>query len=278
MLSLPVHRRGFGLMFQDFALFPHKDVAANVAFGLRMRGLPPADTERRVQEVLDLVGLGALAHRDVHQLSGGEQQRVALARSLAPSPRLLMLDEPMGSLDRTLRDRLLEELRQILRNVAVTVLYVTHDQGEAFAISDRVILMRQGQVIQAAPPEIVYRRPSNAWAARFLGMRNLLSGKRVAPGVAQTEIGQLLVEGDQTDDLIILIRPEAATLERTAGGTSIECTLLSTSFRGTMVHITVQCPSGRKLFFDLPSVTRLPPVGEPIALTLRREAAVCLSG
>ena len=278
MLSLPVHQRGFGLMFQDFALFPHKDVASNVAFGLRMRGLSRAKIERRVHEVLDLVGLGALAHRDVHQLSGGEQQRVALARSLAPRPRLLMLDEPMGSLDRTLRDRLLEELQHILREVGATALYVTHDQGEAFAVSDRVILMHQGQVIQAAPPETVYRRPVNAWAARFLGMRNLLSGRRVTPGVAQTDIGQLLVEGDQNDELIILIRPEAATLGQVAGGTTIVGALASSSFRGTLLHVAVQCPSGPRLYFDLPSGTRVPAVGEPITLTLRREATICLGG
>ena len=207
-----------------------------------------------------------------------QNERLALKYGINSFPTVLMLDEPMGSLDRTLRDRLLEELQHILREVGVTVLYVTHDQAEAFAIADRVILMHQGQVIQAAPPGVVYRHPVNAWAARFLGMRNLLSGKRVTPGVAQTDIGQLLVEGDHSDELTILIRPEAATLGHVEEGTPIFGTLTSSSFRGALVHIAVQCRSGPRLYFDLPSGISIPAEGEPITLTLRRAATVCLGG
>lgn len=173
MGQIPVHRRGIGLMFQDFALFPHQNVWGNVAFGLRMQGLPRPEINQRVSETLNLVNLGSLARRDVHQLSGGERQRVALARSLAPRPHLLLLDEPMGSLDRTLRDRLLEDLRDILKRVHVTTIYVTHDQAEAFAIADRVILMNEGRIVQAGRPEEVYRQPINAWAAGFLSLREL---------------------------------------------------------------------------------------------------------
>ena len=282
MLSMPVHRRGFGLMFQDLALFPHKDVAANVAFGLHMRGLPRQEIARRVDEMLDLVNLRHLAHRDVYQLSGGEQQRVALARSLAPHPRLLMLDEPMGSLDRTLRDHLLEELRHILKQVGVTVLYVTHDQSEAFAIADRVVLMRDGRVVQTGVPEAVYRQPRNAWAARFLGMHNLLPGQWQGAGWVATEIGPLHVEGCGEGEVTLLIRPEAAAIgqggvDAEGPGAAVSGILVGRSFRGALAHVIVQCTCGMTLAFDLPASAETPPVGQPIALTIRPEGIVCLS-
>jgi ABC-type Fe3+/spermidine/putrescine transport system ATPase subunit len=164
--EVPVHRRGFGLMFQDYALFPHKDVAANVAFGLRMQAWTLRQSEARIAEMLELVGLEGYEQRRVYDLSGGEQQRVALARSLAPGPRLLMLDEPLGSLDRALREELMNELRAILKQVGVTSIYVTHDQQEAFAVADRVIVMKRGCIVQQGTPQAVYWRPASAWVAR----------------------------------------------------------------------------------------------------------------
>ena len=145
---LPPHRRGFGLMFQDYSLFPHKSVAGNVAFGLRMAGVQGAELSRRVGAALERVGLHGYGNRAIGNLSGGEQQRVALARALAPEPRLLMLDEPLGALDRTLRERLTEELRELFATLGITAIYVTHDQEEAFALADRVVVMRRGQVAQ----------------------------------------------------------------------------------------------------------------------------------
>ena len=143
--GLPTHKRGFGLMFQGYALFPHLDVAGNVGFGLRMMGLPPAQIAERVGRALDLVGLAGFEGRSIADLSGGERQRVALARTLAPEPRLIMLDEPLGALDRALRDRLMTETREILDQRAVTALIVTHDQEEAEALADRLALMRDGE-------------------------------------------------------------------------------------------------------------------------------------
>ena len=168
-LGVPPHRRRFGLMFQEYALFPHRDVTGNVAFGLRMAGVSAAEREHRVAEVLDLVGLGALRDRRVAQLSGGEQQRVALARALAVEPRLLMLDEPLGALDRPWRERLLREIRSLLDRTQLPAIYVTHDHEEAFALADRIVVMRAGRVVQAGRAADVWRHPADLWTADFLG-------------------------------------------------------------------------------------------------------------
>jgi thiamine transport system ATP-binding protein len=169
LATTPPHRRGFGLMFQDHALFPHRDVAANVAFGLRMQGVPAAAAQDRVAALLTLVGLAGFERRAVRELSGGEQQRVALARSLAPDPRLLMLDEPLGALDRVLRERLVTELGAIFARRERTVLLVTHDHEEAFALADRVVLIQDGRVEQDGPAVTVWQSPANAFVAEFLG-------------------------------------------------------------------------------------------------------------
>jgi len=169
LASTPPHRRRFGLMFQDHALFPHRDVAANVAFGLRMQGVASGDAQTRVGELLELVGLSGFDRRAVRELSGGEQQRVALARALAPDPRLLMLDEPLGALDRVLRERLVSELGAIFARRERTILLVTHDHEEAFALADRVVVLHDGRVEQDAAAVAVWRAPANAFVAEFLG-------------------------------------------------------------------------------------------------------------
>ena len=167
-------QRGFGLMFQDLALFPHMDVFGNVSFGLRMQNLPGSQIQARVHELLDLVEMAGYANRKVHELSGGERQRVALARSLAPAPRMLMLDEPLGSLDRALRDSLQRQVRRILKDVGVTSIYVTHDRDEAFAMADRLIFMNRGRIVQTGTPEEVVADPADGFVARSLGFKNIL--------------------------------------------------------------------------------------------------------
>ena len=175
LAGLPVHRRDFGLMFQEHALFSHRDVAANVAFGLRMQKTDASVRRKRVREVLALVGLTGFEERQIATLSGGEAQRVALARSLAPEPRLLMLDEPLGSLDRPRRDELTEELRFLLRRVGVTALHVTHDHDEAFAVADRVAVMQSGRIARIGTPAEVWHDPRRAEVARFLGHANVVT-------------------------------------------------------------------------------------------------------
>jgi thiamine transport system ATP-binding protein len=212
---VPPYRRGFGLMFQDYALFPHLDVAQNVAFGLRMSGWPAARQKERVNEMLDLVNLSGYQARKVHTLSGGEQQRVALARSLAPSPRLLMLDEPLGALDAALRKDLLGELRTILGRIGVTTLYVTHDQEEALAVASRIVLMRAGRVAQVGTPADLVRHPANAFVAAFMGLGALVPATlRQSDGRWQVEtpLGNLTVTAPDAlpqGAVILLVRPSA---------------------------------------------------------------------
>jgi ABC-type Fe3+/spermidine/putrescine transport system ATPase subunit len=278
--GLPVHARGFGLMFQDYALFPHHDVAGNIAFGLRMRGDSRAQIDARVAEMLDLVGLAGYSHRRVYELSGGERQRVALARSLAPNPRLLMLDEPLGALDRALRERLLDELRAILTRVGVTSLYVTHDQAEAFAIADWLVLMNKGQIEQQGPPEAVYRQPATRFAARFLGLSNLVDGRVIERDhdalLVETSLGRLRASGQAQpgDATTLVIRPEAARLlPATASGdtNTIAGVVAERSFRGSRSRVTIRHPSGQMLEFEIDDLA-LPSAGEPITLGLRADA------
>ena len=173
LAGVPPHRRGIGLMFQDDALFPHRDVAANVSFGLRMQHVARTATAARVAELLDLVGLDGREHRTVGSLSGGERKRVALARALAPAPRVLLLDEPLGALDRPLHDRLVVELRELFDEIRQTAVYVTHDVAEAFAIGTRVAVLREGSIVQVATPERLWAAPGDAWVARFIGLANI---------------------------------------------------------------------------------------------------------
>ncbi|MDO9087452.1 MAG: ABC transporter ATP-binding protein [Anaerolineaceae bacterium] len=219
--DVPVHKRQFGFMFQDYALFPHKNVYENVAFGLRMQNLENKDIYDRVQDVLSKVKMEKFSHRLVADLSGGEQQRVALARALAPEPRLLMLDEPLGALDRTLREQLMDELRLLLHETKIPAIYVTHDQEEAFTIGDRLILLNAGKIVQDASPFVVYKKPANSWVSEFLGLTNLINGKILTldPLVVQTIFGEIVVITElpenihQGDEVMVLFRPDALLVE-----------------------------------------------------------------
>jgi thiamine transport system ATP-binding protein len=215
--TVPTHRRGFGMMFQDHALFPHRTVAGNVEFGLRMEGMAPPDRGRRVSEVLELVGLTGYDDRSVADLSGGEQQRVALARTLAPSPRLIMLDEPLGSLDRALRDRLIVEMRGIFAGLGITVVYVTHDQDEAFAVADRVAVMRAGTVEREGEPEELWRDPGTEFVARLLGAGAIVAA---AGAGGRADLGWVTVPVDLPDGVHRVLVPAGAVTLDEAGPVS----------------------------------------------------------
>ena len=181
LLAVKPAKRGLGIVFQSYALFPHMTVAENVAFGLEMQGVAAAERSKRVAETLELVGLAAFAARFPRQMSGGQQQRVALARALVIRPRILLLDEPLSNLDAKLREEMQIELRQIQRTVGTTTILVTHDQAEAMALSDRIVVMNQGRAEQIGPPHEAYERPATPFVANFLGKTNLVNGATVRP-------------------------------------------------------------------------------------------------
>ncbi len=194
---VPPRNRGFGLMFQDLALFPHMDVSGNVSFGLRMQGQAQDQVSARVNALLRLVGLDDFQKRKVHELSGGERQRVALVRSLAAEPQLLMLDEPLGALDRALRESLQVQVRGILKALGQTAIYVTHDRDEAFAMADSMVIMEQGEVVQAGTPEELYTAPQSELVARSMGIRNVIYGQRAGQteGVTHVQTSMGLLSG-----------------------------------------------------------------------------------
>ena len=190
LVGVPVHRRGFGLMFQDGQLFPHRDVGGNVAFGLEMGGIDRAGRRTAVRELLELVGLEGFERREVSTLSGGERQRVALARSLAPRPRLLLLDEPLSALDRALRERLAGEVRAALVATGTTAIFVTHDHDEAFAVADRIAVMDRARLLQVAEPVELWHRPASRRVAEFLGYEAFVPVDDAPPGLVDVMAGR----------------------------------------------------------------------------------------
>lgn len=215
--STPAHLRDFGFVFQDYALFPHLNVSENVAFGLKMRRLPQNEIAGRVASSLEMVNLRGFEKRQVTDLSGGEQQRVALARVLATRPRLLMFDEPLGALDRTLREDLLAELRSILQQTNIPAIYVTHDQEEAFAIAGRLLILHGGEIVREGTPADVWANPESAFVARFLGLGNVFAGeirgkeKEDGEWKVENEFGVFIVrckhEHQKGDSVHLLVRP-----------------------------------------------------------------------
>ncbi|MGW8727246.1 ABC transporter ATP-binding protein [Streptomyces sp. NPDC055808] len=271
--GVPVHKRGLGLMFQDHQLFPQRDVAGNVAFGLRMRGTSRAEQARRVEELLDLVGLPGAERRAVAALSGGEQQRVALARALAPSPRLLMLDEPLGQLDRTLRERLVLELRALFGRLGTTVLAVTHDQGEAFALADRVVVMRDGRIAQSGTPLEVWQHPASEFVARFLGFENVVPAT-VSGAVAATPWGKVPVPpGSRRGEVRLLVRPGGIRLVPPLDG--LACEVVSRTFRGSHVALQLRPADGPLLEAEC-DLAGAPEVGSGVGVAFAAGGVVVL--
>jgi putative spermidine/putrescine transport system ATP-binding protein len=249
---LPPERRPLNMVFQHLALFPHLSVVENVAFGLRFQGHPKRTRNEKAREMLDLVGLAGFERRSTHQLSGGQQQRVALARALVTEPEILLLDEPLGSLDLAIRKEMQVELKAIQRRLHITFVFVTHDQTEAMAMSDRLILMRNGAIVQDASPVETYVNPVDPFAASFVGETNLLQGlvESVEAGVCSIRIGDGGLTVTAPDDVVagahvaVSIRPEHITLLRAGEPATIAGRVESESFVGPEVLGEVATPIG----------------------------------
>jgi ABC-type Fe3+/spermidine/putrescine transport system ATPase subunit len=264
-----VYWNGTGLMFQDYVLFPHMSVHDNVAFGLKMNSMGKVAAEERALEVMDLVGLKGFGKRDVNSLSGGEQQRVALARSLAPNPNLLMLDEPLASIDRSLRERLIDDLRKILRSLQQTAIYVTHDQEEAFAIADRIVLLRQGTIAQIGVPEEIYRQPASLFVANFLGLTNTFSGTVVNnkdQRLLKTPFGIFPINTSLEGPVTVLLRHDAANLDG-HGEVELHGQLIEKTFKGNICQAVILV-NDLEFEFNFLSTTQLPDRGADIQISI----------
>jgi putative spermidine/putrescine transport system ATP-binding protein len=260
--GLPPNRRGLGLVFQSYALFPHLNVFENVAFGLRRRQVPRVDIEQRVERALTMVRLAGFGDRYPRQLSGGQQQRVAIARAIAPEPRVLLFDEPLSNLDAQLRDEMQIELKRLQRSLGVTTLFVTHDQGEALSMSDRVGVMAHGIMQQFGSPEDIYHRPMTAFVASFIGKPNRLRGVvaarrgeggliRLGKGVEITAANVPQAEGASVE---VIIRQEAVRLEPSdAGGAALRGAVALRSFSGARVRYVIRLADGVELLADTAS-------------------------
>ncbi len=269
---LPASKRDMGMVFQAYSLFPHMTVRQNVAFGLRLRRVNPAQRDRRAIEMLDLVGLSTQADRYPHQISGGQQQRVALARALAIEPQVLLLDEPLSALDAKVRAQLRDQIRRIQLEVGITTLFVTHDQEEALAIADRVGVMREGRIEQLAPPTDVYSRPATPFVAEFVGLTNRLAGT-VSGSTVQVRGRDLpLVDlSTPAGPVTALIRPEAVTLASDSSGESgpLVGTVIASTFLGATSRVTVGLGDTTILAQLATSDATALPAGSRVALTIR---------
>ncbi|MEJ1978247.1 MAG: ABC transporter ATP-binding protein [Acetobacteraceae bacterium] len=274
--ATPVHRRDIGLVFQNYALFPHLSVAENVAFPLRMRRQGEADIRRRVAEALDLVQLGPLGNRRPSELSGGQQQRVALARCFVYAPSVILMDEPLGALDKKLREHMQIEIKRLHRQTGATILYVTHDQEEALALSDRICLMNHARVEQIGTPRDLYERPVSVFAADFIGLSTILHGTVSGTWRLETPDGSFaLPEGAAPcGPAALVLRPEQITL-----GTASDCVVtgrvVEAVYAGAETRVILTLGSGATMTVRAPAATRVT-VGEAIAVGWLRESGTLI--
>lgn len=239
--TVPVHRRAIGMVFQSYALFPHLTIAENIGFGLDVRGIAREDTRKRVAEMLALVRLSGLEGRYPRQLSGGQQQRVALARALITDPKVLLLDEPLGALDRRLRQEMQVELKDIQRETGVTAIFVTHDQEEALTLSDRIAIIDQGRLIQVDAPQTVYERPVTIFAANFLGDANVFRGTPVKEGLKLAD--GTVIETLKASTGAAIVRPEKLSVQAGNGkiaGNSLTGEIIQAIYSGASVTYRIR--------------------------------------
>jgi len=286
--AVPPHRRRVGMVFQHYALFPHRTVAQNIAFGLRMQRLPRPEIARRVGEALALVQLPGHADRYPRQLSGGEQQRVALARAIVTRPAVLLLDEPLGALDKKLRERMQVELGRLQREIGVTTIYVTHDQEEALTMSDRIAVMQSGRIEQIGSPLEIYERPQNTFVADFIGTTNLLHGRLVATDGAIATVdcrGATLrvaaAAGPDGRDVVVVLRPEKVDLDPAEPmDNTLAAAVTQLVYLGDTIVYSVRTDTGMDLQVTQLSRSGTPPrpPGSRVTIGFRAETASLLRG
>ncbi|HHS9948885.1 TPA: ABC transporter ATP-binding protein, partial [Klebsiella pneumoniae] len=287
--EIPPYQREIGIVFQNYALFPHMTVEKNVGYGLRMRGVPKAEIVERVEQALALVKLAGYGHRKPRELSGGQQQRVALARALVIRPKVLLLDEPFSALDKNLRLSMQVELKAIQRKLGVTTVFVTHDQGEALSMSDRVVVMSAGHVRQIDTPDEIYRRPQDAFVASFVGDVNIVPGRYAGrDGAAVLELGGNVlrlpadrVHADIGERLDVYMRPENIQLAPLGPRSLFSATVITHVFQGDHVDVHLDVPAlGNASLFarqsGLDSLSRWP-VGSLVGVSVDDEGVCAFS-
>jgi spermidine/putrescine transport system ATP-binding protein len=280
MDDLPVHKRNFSLMFQDYALFPHMNVFSNVAFGLRMQGVSEELIGEKVKQALEMVDMSAFKNRRVTDLSGGEQQRVALARALAPEPRLLMLDEPLGALDRALKEQLCSELRFLLHLLGIPAIYVTHDQQEAFTVSDRLVVLQEGRIQQQGTAEEILSHPSSLWLAEFMGFTNQLRGevKTIFPLIIKTSQGLFQSNNPNSkfksgQKVTLVLKPEHAKVVRNKEkGNLISGKVIDVIFQGDGYLTKIGSGYGQVVTFTAPHNLK---IGSTLQVAFPPESVLC---
>lgn len=285
---LPIQARNVGFVFQNYALFPHMNVAENIEYPLKLHNWPAAERAKRIQEILELVELPALQSRAVGELSGGQQQRVAIARALVYRPSILLLDEPMGALDRRLRQQLGADLRDIQKRACITAVYVTHDQEEAFILSDRIAVMSGGEILQYAAPSELYFRPHSRFVAEFLGEANFVDVQGLADRPsgevdATTSYGPVPVSQEQSKaagptGLALVVRPEDVVLtdrqdQEPGHITPIKVDILREIFLGSRCLVTVRAPDGKEFLVECPK-SKLPDSSSESWMTWMHSASV----
>jgi len=254
--GVPPYRRNVNTVFQDYALFPHLDVLNNVAYGLMVKGVAKAERHRAAEEALALVRLPGYGSRKPGQLSGGQRQRVALARALVNRPKVLLLDEPLGALDLKLREDMQEELKTLQKALGITFVFVTHDQGEALSMADRVAVFNDGRIMQVGTPQDIYRRPQTRFVADFVGSSNVLPPDFVQRWSGQSRWGSL--------------RPESIRVQRDAKGDGVPALVVASNYLGAATRLALDA-DGLRLHATVPTGAAVPETGETVLLTFNRE-------
>jgi putative spermidine/putrescine transport system ATP-binding protein len=276
---VPIERRNVGMVFQSYALFPNMNVAENIGYGLKIHGVNSVERGARVAELVALTGIEGLEHRRIDQLSGGQRQRVALARAVAVRPSVLLLDEPLTALDAALRERLRGELNRLLRTLGITTVYVTHDQSEAMALGDRIVVMRKGAIAQIGTPRDIYFIPTSRFVAEFVGAANIIEaayrdGSLLFPGGKLTAVNAY--DGDEKDRLVVMIRPESIRIVP-ADGAELCGHVEAVSFVGDRQRATIGGVAAKAIMVDVPNSVVLK-TGDRIGLAIDPSAVRLLPG